>query len=323
MPGIRLPAFAKINLQLHILGPRPDGYHELRTIYQAVSLADELELEATRTPGIRLELTGNEALAREPAQNNLVYRALQAVRSELGLRGGVRARLLKRIPVGRGLGGGSSDAAAVLAGTLRMAGRRMPLPRLLEIAASLGADVPFFLFGGTALGVGRGDEVYPLPDVPRRAVLIVSPRDIAVPTADAYRWVREDGSPVEQATSGREQLATAELTKALSVPRLSSFCALCWNAQLGAVWNDFERTIFLRHPRLGEIKRELLQSGAAEAALAGSGSAVFAFYRSPAQARRAAQRFPQDQVLICATVSRGEYSRAQRGGVGTRSRGRR
>jgi 4-diphosphocytidyl-2-C-methyl-D-erythritol kinase len=155
--------------------------------------------------------------------------------------------------------------------------------------------VPFFLFGGRALGVGRGDEIYPLPDGPHHTVLVVSPSGIAVPTKDAYGW-----------------LATA-LTRRSKPPTIWSFCALCWSAQDSGLLNDFEAAVFPRHSRLRTIKRELLQRGAAEAMLAGSGSAVFALFRSPAMARRAAQGFPQDQVFVCDTVSRGEYRLAQQG----------
>ncbi len=305
MRSVRLPAFAKVNLCLHVLGKRPDGYHELRTVFQSISLRDTLEISLKRGRGIELvvdspaiELSKRELLSLG-GPNNLVWRAVEALRRELGIRSGVRVDLVKQIPVGRGLGGGSSDAATALMGLLRLTGRKLPALRLLKIAASLGADVPFFLFGGSALGVGRGDEIYPLPDGPRRAVLVVSPPDIAVNTRDAYCWV------------------SRRLTKRRQAPKLWNFCALCWSTQEGGASNDFEAVVFRRHPRLLEIKRELLKRGAAEAALAGSGSAVFGVFRSPAQARRAAQGFPKDQVFVCNTLSREECRRAQggRGGV--------
>jgi 4-diphosphocytidyl-2-C-methyl-D-erythritol kinase len=195
MHSIRVAAFAKVNLRLEVLGRRPDGYHELRTIFQSLALHDTLILRRTETPGIELRVAGDSVLAAEEARKNLVWRAVDAVQREFVKRGekrgrvegGIRAELQKRIPSGRGLGGGSSDAAAAMVGVLRLTGRSIPLPRLLEIAASLGADVPFFLFGGRALGVGRGDEIYPLPDLPRRAVVVVvSPHDISVSTSEAY-----------------------------------------------------------------------------------------------------------------------------------------
>ena len=236
---MRLPAFAKINLCLHIIGRRPDGYHELRTIFQAISLRDTLELSLNSGSGISLE-TNDTALPAGP--ENLVWRAIEAMREEIGFRGGIRARLEKRIPVARGLGGGSSDAASALIGMLRLTGKKLPLERLMEIAANLGADVPFFLFGGRALGVNRGDEIYPLPDAPARTIVVVSPRGIGVSTKDAFQW------------------ASAELTNRAEPHKIFGFCALCWSRQGTGVSNDFEGPVFSRHPRLGEIRDGLLQA---------------------------------------------------------------
>jgi 4-diphosphocytidyl-2-C-methyl-D-erythritol kinase len=295
MKSVRVPAYAKVNLRLDVLGRRADGYHELRTIFQAISLHDTLVLETKREPGIDLCIAGNSQLAAESGADNLVYRALDQLARAIDFPRGVRATLTKRIPVGRGLGGGSSDAAAALAALLRLSGKRIVAERLLSIASSLGADVPFFLRGGRALGIGRGDEIYPLPDEKRRIVLVVSPRDIAVPTKHAYQWL------------------SAELTKAQDPTKLLWFCALCWSPQRGALSNDFEAAVFPRYPRLAEIKRELLQQGAAEASLAGSGSAVFGIYQHPAKARRAARAFPNDQVFLCSTLSRAEYRRKMGG----------
>ena len=295
MKSVQVPAYAKVNLCLDIVGARSDGYHELRTIFQTISLHDTLRLEWGENPGIELRIAGNAKLAGEPGRDNLVYRALDELRRELKLRRGLRAVLTKQIPVGRGLGGGSSDAAAALVALLRLAGKRVETARLLEIASRLGADVPFFLRGGRALGVGRGDEIYPLPDGARLPLLVVSPSDIAVPTRDAYQWLAR------------------RLTKRPDPTKLWRFCALCWNPQGGALSNDFEAAVFPRYSRLGAIKRELFRQGAAEASLAGSGSAVFGIFRNPAKARRAARAFPKDQVFVCSTVSRAEYRRKMGG----------
>jgi 4-diphosphocytidyl-2-C-methyl-D-erythritol kinase len=291
MKSVRIPAYAKINLRLDVLGRRADGYHEMRTVFQTISLHDTLELQSLREPGIDLRIAGNPQLAGEPDRSNLVYRAIDELSRALELKHGVRAVLTKRIPVGRGMGGGSSDAAAALLGVLRLTGKRIKPMRLLKIAAGLGADVPFFLHGGRALGIGRGDEIYPLPDISRREVLVVSPHEIAVPTKEAYQWLPE------------------QLTNREDPSKLMQFCALCWSSQGGALFNDFEAAVFPRYPRLAEIKRELLQYGAADASLAGSGSAVFGVYQHPAKARRAARSFPKDQVFLCSTVSRAEYRR--------------
>jgi 4-diphosphocytidyl-2-C-methyl-D-erythritol kinase len=295
MRTIRIPAYAKVNLRLEVLGKRADGYHELRTIFQTVSLHDTLEFRAARRAGISLQIEGNETLAKEEAEKNLVYRAVEAVRRETRLRPGVEILLKKKIPAGRGLGGGSSDAAAAILGYLQFTRQMLESSRLLDVAASIGSDVPFFLFGGTALGIGKGEEIYPLPDAPRRTLLVVSPKDIHVPTPDAYRWLHAP--------------ELASLTKSAANRKLFEFCALCWSAQEASLSNDFEAAVFKRHPRLAKIKRDLLHRGASEALLAGSGSAVFGVFPSPAKARRAAVGFPHDQAFVCESISRSRYAR--------------
>jgi 4-diphosphocytidyl-2-C-methyl-D-erythritol kinase len=300
MREVRIPAFAKINLRLDILGKRGDGYHELRTIFQTISLHDKLRLRSSRKPGISLTIHGNDGLSREPVTKNLVYRAVDALSRELKICGGVEIDLHKTIPAGGGLGGGSSDAAAALLGYLRLTGKKLKLERLIEIAVSLGADVPFFLFGGRALGVNKGDELYPLEDVPKHSILVVAPRNIHVPTPEAFRWVQ---APSLALTRSRQ------LTKSPGDSKLWGFCALCWSAQVSGLSNDFERPVFRRHPSLATLKRGLLRAGATEAMLAGSGSAVFGVFPSPALARRAAVGFPSDQTFVCETISRDRYKR--------------
>jgi 4-diphosphocytidyl-2-C-methyl-D-erythritol kinase len=235
---------------------------------------------------------GNNSLSGEPIKKNLVYRAVEALRSELGAKDGVAITLKKTIPAGRGLGGGSSDAAAAMIGYLRLAKKKLPLERLFEIGATLGADVPFFLEGGRALGVDKGDEIYPIPDIPKLHLLVVSPKSIHVPTPDAYRWLK-----------------APQLTDSPENYRLLRFCALSWSLRGGPLLNHFEDAVFQQHPRLAGIKRDLLQNGATEALLAGSGSAVFGVFPSPAKARRAAVGFPLDQTFVCETVSRDSYRR--------------
>jgi 4-diphosphocytidyl-2-C-methyl-D-erythritol kinase len=289
--SVRLPAFAKVNLCLHVMGKRPDGYHELRTIFQAISLRDTLKLSfEPGSSGFHFTLTSNDAALLGP--DNLVARAVIAMQRQIGFRGDVSAHLEKKIPVARGMGGGSSDAAAAMIGMLRLTGAEVPLARLMEIAAGLGADVPFFLFGGRALAVNRGDEIYPLPNGPRQTIVVVSPRDIGVSTKDAFQWI------------------SADLTKRPEPPKIWGFCALCWSRQGAGLSNDFEGPVFHRHPRLEEIRDGLLKRGAADAALAGSGSAVFGIFRNPARARRAARAFPEDSVFVVETLSREDYGRA-------------
>jgi 4-diphosphocytidyl-2-C-methyl-D-erythritol kinase len=297
MSEVRIPALAKVNLRLEVLGKRPDGFHELRTIFQTISLKDELRLRSTRKPGIEFRVRGNASLSSEPVEKNLAYRAVDALRQELNEREGVAIELRKAIPAGRGLGGGSSDAASALIGYLRLAKNQLPRERLFELAASLGADVPFFLEGGRALGIGKGDEIYPLPDIPKFHLLVVSPQAIHVPTPDAYRWL------------DAPKLNAPQLTNSSGNHKLHRFCALSWSLQGSPLLNDFEDAVFQQHPRLAEIKRDLLQNGATEALLAGSGSAVIGVFPSPAKARRAAVGFPLDQTFVCETVSRDSYRR--------------
>jgi 4-diphosphocytidyl-2-C-methyl-D-erythritol kinase len=293
MNTLRLPAFAKINECLYVLGRRADGYHELRTIFQTIGLHDVLEMTLARGGGIRFDC---DDPALPAGRRNLVWRAVAAARRALGVRAGVRVRLEKRIPVGRGLGGGSSDAAVALVGMERLARRKLEPAQRLRIAAELGSDVPFFLCGGRALGFGRGEELYPLADGSERFVVVVSPAGIAVSTREAYGWLR-----------------ARALTTRGAASKLRRFCALCWSGQGGSLENDFEAAVFRRHPRLARIRRALLEHGAAGAALAGSGSAVFGEFQSPVQARRAANLFPGDQVFITETVTREEYLRAIEG----------
>ncbi len=303
MREVKIPAFAKINLRLEILGKRPDGYHELRTIFQTVSMHDELKLRRSKKTGIFLRVEGNAALSGEPVEKNLVYRAVAAVRAAVKDESGVELELHKKIPAGRGLGGGSSDAAAAMLGYLRLVGRKVPAERLMEIGSALGADVPFFLQGGRALGIGRGDEIYPLPDIETKSVLVVSPANIHVPTPDAYLW-----------------LNAPELTKTPNNSKLWKFCASSLSVQVTGLLNDFEGAVFQHYPRLAEIKRDLLQKGATEALLAGSGSAVIGVFPSPAKARRAAVGFPQDETFVCETLSRAKYVRLTQGRTGKGAR---
>jgi 4-diphosphocytidyl-2-C-methyl-D-erythritol kinase len=288
--SVRLRAFAKINLLLQVMGKRPDDYHELRTIFQTISLHDTLDISIARSPSGKVQwMTCSDPELQ--GQENLVLRAIRAISPEIGFEGSLVVHLEKRIPVARGLGGGSSDAAAALIGMLRLTNMELPLPRLMEISASLGADVPFFLFGGRALAVNRGDEIYPMEDATKRTIVVVSPRGIGVPTKDAYGWL------------------APELTRLAKPNRIWGFSALCWSRQ-ETVSNDFEGPVFSRHPRLREIRDGLLKRGAANAALAGSGSAVFGVFRNPAQARRTARAFPEDSVFVAETLSREEYGRA-------------
>jgi 4-diphosphocytidyl-2-C-methyl-D-erythritol kinase len=287
----RVEALAKINLGLRVLHQRADGYHELRTVFQTISLTDLLDVEFQ--PGRR---TGFELRSDVAIEDNLVLRAARLAMDAMKRTGTVTLRLQKRIPVGAGLGGGSSDAAAVLLALPVLAGKRLPATVLLRLAGELGSDVPFFLYGGTALGIGRGTEVYPLPDLPRSRGLLVAP-DIHVSTAEAYRAL------------GRR------LTLAAPTNKISSFQSYVWGGTTGAsgedrrapVGNDFEEAVFSRHPRLKAVKKELSKLGADPVMLTGSGSAIFGIFRTREELRAALPSFQKERVFLFRFVSRAAY----------------
>ena len=177
----RRRALAKINLDLRVIGKRPDGYHEIRTVFQTISLSDRLDLAFTPQRSTEVELRGNVDIP-----DNLATRAARLCLDEMRLTGRLEMRLEKKIPMGAGFGGGSSNAAAVLLALPVLAGGAIPVDRLIAIGRELGSDVPFFLLGGRAAGLGRGTELYPLPDLPSRPALVVTP-PVHVSTPDAYR----------------------------------------------------------------------------------------------------------------------------------------
>lgn len=294
--SIRRRAFAKINLGLKIVGRRPDGYHEIRTIFQTINLHDTLQISLARN---RKTITLDCDDPSIPVgRGNLVVRACELWRKDRGFKGGISVRLLKRIPAGSGLGGASSDAAATLLGLERLAGNRLPLGRRMQLAAELGSDVPFFLVGGRALGIGRGEEVYPLPDLTRRSCLIVFP-GFTVSTAVAYR---EAGRALR-----------AELTKSPKASNMLKFGA--WPHLPHQAWgpaeNDFERVVFARWPELARLKRQLFRAGAESASLTGSGSAVFGLFVSARHLSRAKKFIPRSwKTYRTRTLSRPEYLRA-------------
>jgi 4-diphosphocytidyl-2-C-methyl-D-erythritol kinase len=255
----RLQAHAKINLDLRVLGKRPDGYHELRTIFQTISLADEIGLAFEPAPETRVVIEGNVDI-----EDNLIARAARLFLAENGIAGTVRCELRKHIPMGAGLGGGSSDAAAVLRAMPALTGIPTPQRKLHAMAAQLGSDVPFFLYGGTAVGIGRGDEIFPLPPAPELYGLLVTP-DIHVSTAEAYHALSARLDP-DQAAQKREQ-----------------FGELVWSLDLRQARNDFEAAVFELHPELARIRETLAGAGAILARMTGSGSAIFGLFEEPPQ----------------------------------------
>jgi 4-diphosphocytidyl-2-C-methyl-D-erythritol kinase len=287
-------ALAKVNLDLRVLGTRPDGYHELRTVFQTIDLHDVLTAQEKpgpfvlkcRTPGVPLD------------DRNLVWRAAAALWKALG-RGGdpcdTVVTIEKGIPLEAGLGGGSADAAAGLQVLARLWGGT-PVSLLREVAAGIGSDVPFFLSGGTALGLGRGEEIYPLVDLPPHWVVVVRP-PFGVSTAEAYSWYDEDRSGGVREPRGELQI--------LPVP---------WPTRAAQMVNDLEAPVMRRHPEIGAIKSALREAGALAAAMSGSGSAVFGLFRTRPSAARALGRLARagSLALLTRTVSRADHERKAR-----------
>jgi 4-diphosphocytidyl-2-C-methyl-D-erythritol kinase len=283
----RLSALAKINLGLKVLNKRPDGFHELRTVFQTVSLADTLDVEFTPAPETSITVRSEPDIP-----GNLVERAATLVFDLMRTTGKVEFRLKKRIPMGAGLGGGSSDAAAVLLGLPVLAGHPISLPVLLEAAACLGSDVPFFLLGGTAVATGRGTELYPLPERRSASCLLVAP-EVHVSTAEAYQTLNRGPD---------------ELTSAAWQNMISSFQSCVWDGEaVSPGENDFESVVFPKHPRLQILKQQLERLGARPAMLSGSGAALFGLFPDPSQARRAAASFADERVFVVSLVSRARY----------------
>ena len=253
------PARAKINLHLAVHARRPDGYHALTTVFQTIELADTLTIVEHDGP-FTLRCPGSDAPEDD---SNLVVRAARALASELGRPepAGLLVTLDKRVPTQAGLGGGSADAMAALRLLCEVWAVPPDRDLLARVGGRLGSDVPFFAWGGTALGRGRGDEITALPALPRMACAIVRP-PFGVSTADAYRWVAE--------------------SRAASPPREAPFDpptrADEWLERLAGCSNDFEPVVSARHPEIADAVTALRAAGARLAMMSGSGSAVYGLF---------------------------------------------
>lgn len=292
---VTIPSFAKINLDLRVLGKRPDGYHDLRTIFQTVSLRDTLSIDFEFAKRTQIDLSSSVNI-----QDNLVVRSAKFALDSLKVTARVRFVLEKRIPMGAGLGGGSSNAAAVLLALPPLAGKRLDPADAVRLAESLGSDVPFFLLAGTAVGLGRGTELYPLSDLPAYPALIVATA-IHVSTPDAYRALGRDVT--NALTSPAESRILREFQAIASTLAGSRLDQL-------PLKNDFEEAVFRMYPELSAIARKLRRWGARQARMTGSGSAIFGIFESVEQARAAASKFPPGAAVPVRFVSRRRY-RAQ------------
>jgi 4-diphosphocytidyl-2-C-methyl-D-erythritol kinase len=291
---ITLPACAKINLSLRVIGRRADGYHEIDTVFQTIGLHDTITIEATDDPQILLSCDDRSLPSDE---RNLVWRAASALQTRCAIQKGARIRLEKRIPVHAGLGGGSSDAAAALIGLAYLWNASITEDDLLGLAAGLGADVPFFLYGGTARGTGKGSDIASLPDAPDKSLVVVKP-NANISTSKAYEAL----NAAALTTSDAKTILSTSQRSGVS-DRLSS----------EALLNDFEAVVLQLEPEIERAKVVLVTAGASAVLLAGSGAAVFGVFDNKDAQERAIQNIELEtgwRVFPCSTVGRNHYRSA-------------
>jgi 4-diphosphocytidyl-2-C-methyl-D-erythritol kinase len=328
------PSFAKINLGLRIGGSRPDGFHELRTVYQTIALHDIVRVSVHRGKGIEIRCQDPRVPEDE---SNTCYRMVERAMAGLKARGRVVVEIDKRLPVQGGLGGASGNAVAALLALEAVLNRQLSGPERLRIAAEVGSDLPLFLIGGTVLGVGRGEEVYPVVDLPASACVVALP-GVGVSTARAFGdwdWMTSPHAKQRPAELGvawpgdgaRSKLTVADpsdrmklhgrefsawLRSASGVPvsksRGRAETPLLDLVRTG-IENDFERVVFPKYPELREVKRLLQRAGAFYASLSGSGSATYGLFASRSMAERAVARLAKADVaaVVTRTLTRRQY----------------
>jgi 4-diphosphocytidyl-2-C-methyl-D-erythritol kinase len=319
-------SFAKINLGLCIGPARPDGFHELRTIYQTIALHDVIRLQVSHGSGLEIRC----ADARVPKdESNTCYRIMERILSGLKVPLRVVIEIDKRLPVQGGLGGASANAVAALLAFERALKKEFPRPEKFRIAAEVGSDMSLFLVGGTILGVGRGEEVYPVPDLPAFPCVIATPEigvstpkafadwDALVSKASALTAIQPSDRIVEFSRRLAAWLSTQQKVKSgkglSGVPasrRGRAETPLLDLVRTG-IENDFEQVVFPKHPELREVKRVLESAGAMYASLSGSGSALYGLFATRTLADKAAARLRKDGIKaqVTTTLTRPQYWR--------------
>ncbi len=311
---VTVRSFAKINLGLAIGPLRPDGFHALRTIYQTLDAHDVIKVSVSRGSGIEIRCQ-DEGVPRD--ESNTCYRIAERVLRATKRRAKVVIEIEKRLPVQGGLGAGSGNAVSTLFALEKALGRKLPPGERLRIAGEVGSDLPLFLLGGTVLGYGRGEEVYPLPDLPPLPCVLVTP-ELAVSTPQAFR----DWDAMERELTPAEASATMKTFGRSSFEWLNGQClsgvptergdraeTLLLDLVRAGIENDFERVVFPQYPELRAWKRALQREGAPLASLSGSGSTLYGLFRSPKAAEAAAKRMSAKGVAAtaCATLPRASY----------------
>lgn len=276
--NLKLAAPAKINWFLQVIGKREDGYHEIVSPMQCVSLFDDLLFENAGD----IELVSGMGL---PAEENLVYKAARLLKDCSGYRRGAKIMLKKNIPLSAGLGGGSSDAAFTLIGLNRLWGLGYGQDRLIEIAADIGSDVPFFLEGPFSLVEGRGEKVSPLKSASAVPLLLVKP-DIEISSAWAY-----GSREVELTKKSIDIKLFCQVLDSRDFPRLREM-----------VFNDLEKAVVNEYPEVGEVKKMLIQNGAVVSSMSGSGPTVFGVFNSVEDAGRASLNMGEKICRVVRTL---------------------
>jgi 4-diphosphocytidyl-2-C-methyl-D-erythritol kinase len=315
----------KINLGLAIGPLRPDGFHQLTTVYQTLALHEWVTVEAHQAAATRITLSSNHP--RVPTDSgNTAWRMVERCLQMLGLNAEVHIAIDKQLPLQGGLGAGSANAVAALIGLEHQLDRRISPPDRLRVAAEIGSDVPLFLLGGSVIGVGRGEEVFPLPDIPAFPCVLALP-ETGVSTPQAYRdWdsLQAAAALTLDASSATIKELSRSIAVAFGEPHSSGVFSLREDRAEDpllalvrtGIENDFEQVVFPQHPFLGEIKRILVGGSSTEdaalyAGLSGSGSALFGLYPTPEAAQAAFERLERHDVtgLVTRTLPRGDYWR--------------
>jgi 4-diphosphocytidyl-2-C-methyl-D-erythritol kinase len=252
-----LPAFAKINWILEILGKRDDGFHELNTIFQTISLCDYLTFEQSAELTLTCDV---EAVPTD--ETNLIIKAANVLIERFNVKNGAKIHLQKNIPSPGGLGGGSSDCAVALIGLSKLWNLEISFAELVEIGAKLGSDVPFFFYGGTALGTGRGTDIKPLQDVENTRLLLITPNE-NVPTGEAF--ARLNLSRLTNSIEKSKFIVCRQADKTFDLRQ-------------NKLENDFEKSVFEIKPEIKRVRDKLLELGASQALLSGSGASVFGIF---------------------------------------------
>ena len=285
---ISLKAAAKINLYLEITGSRADGYHDLVMILQSIDLCDRVDIRKIGTDEIQVNCTNPEVPCD---RTNLAYKAAALMQSAYPEIGGMEITIDKQIPMGAGLAGGSTNAAAVLVGIDRLWELGLTQSQICDFAAQLGSDIPFCVTGGTALATGRGEVLSPLPDLKDLIFVICKPRQISISTPWAYQTFRSQG--LLATSPAKEQNFSSQMVAAIATGNEST------PKKIGRLlYNDLERAVFPAYPELVALKNKLLDQECLGAMMSGSGSTIFAIAPDLERAQQIAATVKTDDIDV-------------------------